>query len=668
MDRHDLVQEALPSYDVGDELGRGAWGVVFRGRHRIDGREVAIKQLPPIFGSDPAVRARFAQEAEIAKSLEHPHVVSVHDYVQRDDGLCLMVMELCGQTIGERFRETGLRTEESTAIALSVCAALVYAHDLGVLHRDLKPENLLISLAGVVKLGDFGLARSVDESTQLTMSGTLVGTPAYMSPEQAGGETLTAASDQYSLAVLVYELLTGELPFEDTRSVGALIRQHLMVAPRPVRSVNPRVPVGIATPIDRALAKPPEERFPNVREFGVALARGGVRAWGPGWLGDAGFRLHASTDIMTAAQTGESSESSGYSTTVVRGPDQEPPAPTPPPGLAVSAPAPAPEPSAAPAEPVVPPGEPVVPPAEPAAPPSAPAPAKPAAPVVAAEAVVSRPVPAPDAGPAFAPSEPSRRRPPAALILAAVVALAAVAALLLLGGDDDPNDRAEPAAESTTSSPTADPDAATPSTTDPASAATSDAPAPTSAAPTTLPDGAIYFDAFDDPASGWAAATADGVGSGYVDGGFEILVEPPGERGVVLAPLPNALPDTATITAQVFRDAVGSTNEPGGSFGLLLVAPGGRTIAFRIDQPGAGWSVVDTVGTDESLIVAGNFNVPEELSLSVSYTGTAWTFDLNGRSVTTQTIDAAPTAVGFEVVPSPGGSVRVVADAVQVDG
>ena len=591
MDRHDLVQEALPSYDVGDELGRGAWGVVFRGRHRTDGREVAIKQLPPIFGSDPAVRARFAQEAEIAKSLEHPHVVSVHDYVQRDDGLCLMVMELCGQTIGERFRETGLRTEESTAIALSVCAALVYAHDLGVLHRDLKPENLLISLGGVVKLGDFGLARSVDESTQLTMSGTLVGTPAYMSPEQAGGETLTAASDQYSLAVLVYELLTGELPFEDTRSVGALIRQHLMVAPRPVRSVNPRVPVGIATPIDRALSKPPEERFANVRELGVALARGGVRAWGPGWLGDAGFRLHASTDIMTAAQTGESSDSSGYSTTVVRGPDQEPPAPTPPPGLAVSAPAPAPEPGPPPESPDPQPAAPAAAPAPPVAPAPAPGPpvTAPAAPATAAEAMTSRPVPAPDAGPAFAPSQPTRGRPPVVWIVAALVALAAVAAVLVLGGDDDPSDTTgSTTAESTTAESTTPTTTADQGPSDSTGSTTSDSPPPTSAAPTTLPEGVVYLDSFDDPSSGWATTAADGIGSGYSGGGFEVLVEPPADRAVALAPLPAALPETATITAHVFRDAVVSTDEPGGSFGLLLVAPGGRTISFRVDQPGAG--------------------------------------------------------------------------------
>jgi serine/threonine-protein kinase len=441
-----MIQDALPSYEVGHELGRGAWGVVYQGQHRNLSREVAIKQLPPVFGADPSVRARFAQEAQIAASLDHPHIVAVHDFVQRDDGLCLLVMELCSSTIGERFKAAGLRTEESLAIGLSMCAALNYAHGLGVLHRDIKPENLLVSRGGVVKLGDFGLARSLDSATQLTLTGTLVGTPAYMSPEQAGGEQLTAASDQYSLGVVVYELLTGELPFEDTRSVGALIRQHLMTPPRPVRTVNPRVPVGIATAVDRALQKEAADRHQSVEDFGVALAKGGVRAWGPGWLREATYPLHGPPAIMTAAETGESSESAGYSSTVVRRQEAEllrsgtaseltpePPAAASPAAPPVAAAAPAPLPPTRPAAPATVP----VSAAIPAAPPARP------------------PIPSPSEAQPFVPSSPESNGNSRRLLIAAALVIAALGAFFILTRDGSD---AETADDSTTDIEDADSD------------------------------------------------------------------------------------------------------------------------------------------------------------------------------------------------------------------
>ena len=176
----DLIEQALPGYEIGVELGRGAWGVVLSGRHRRLDRMVAIKQLPRAFAADPSVSERFLQEARMAASLEHPHIVPVYDYIEHD-GLALIVMELCSNTVAAKFHSEGVHTDEACAAILATCAALSYAHGRSVLHRDIKPENLLMDDDGVVKLGDFGIARALDVATRLTADGTILGTPAYMS-------------------------------------------------------------------------------------------------------------------------------------------------------------------------------------------------------------------------------------------------------------------------------------------------------------------------------------------------------------------------------------------------------------------------------------------------------------------------------------------------------
>ena len=145
-----LVEEALPSYEIGGELGRGGWGVVLSGRHRDLGRDVAIKQLPRAFAADANVRARFLAEARVLAALDHPHIVPVYDFVERD-GLCLLVMErLSGGTVWSRFTEQGVSMDDACAIVLATCAALDAAHAHGVLHRDIKPENLMFTGSGTL--------------------------------------------------------------------------------------------------------------------------------------------------------------------------------------------------------------------------------------------------------------------------------------------------------------------------------------------------------------------------------------------------------------------------------------------------------------------------------------------------------------------------------------
>ena len=210
----DLVAAALPAYDIGGEIGRGAWGVVLAGRHRQLQRHVAIKQLPASFAADPTVRARFTAEARLLASLDHPHVVPVYDFVQRDE-LCVLVMEmLTGGTVWSRFTSSGFSAPSAVAVALACAAGLKAAHEQGILHRDIKPENLMFGARGALKVTDFGIAKMVGGAETLaTRAGEVIGTPAYMAPEQARGGELSPATDVYALSTMLYELLAGVLPF-----------------------------------------------------------------------------------------------------------------------------------------------------------------------------------------------------------------------------------------------------------------------------------------------------------------------------------------------------------------------------------------------------------------------------------------------------------------------
>jgi N-acetylneuraminic acid mutarotase len=298
----ELVASALPLYEVHGELGRGAWGVVLAGHHRQLGRDVAIKQLPRAFGADPAVRSRFVAEARLLASLDHTHIVPIYDFVEHE-GLLLLVMErLTGGTVWSRFKSGAFTPERSCAVALATVAALHYAHRHGVLHRDIKPDNLMFSSEGVLKVTDFGIAKVVGGSaTVATRAGDVLGTPAYMAPEQAQGEMLGPATDVYALGTVLYELLAGRLPFpEDSNALTTLYR-HVHERARPLPEVAPHVPPGLAEVTARALEPSPEERYADAEAFGVALASAAVNAWGPGWLAETGITVAAPGPVLSAA-------------------------------------------------------------------------------------------------------------------------------------------------------------------------------------------------------------------------------------------------------------------------------------------------------------------------------------------------------------------------------
>ena len=283
----ELLSTVLPAYDIGGELGQGGMGVVVSGQHRQLGRRVAIKQLPEAFAADPGVRRRFTAEAQVLASLDHPHVVPVYDFVERE-GICLLVMELLpGGTLRSRVAGSGCTAPYAVAVSLACLSGLSAAHRRGILHRDVKPENMLFAASGVLKVTDFGIAKVIGgPGTVLTRVGDVVGTPAYIPPEQVRGGKLSPATDVYALATMLYELLAGVLPFsiETEGEDLALLFKHAYEKPVPLRDVAPGVPGPVAATVMRGLATEPADRFGTAEAFGAALAESATQAWGPGWL------------------------------------------------------------------------------------------------------------------------------------------------------------------------------------------------------------------------------------------------------------------------------------------------------------------------------------------------------------------------------------------------
>ena len=298
------IAEAIPDYDVERELGRGGMGIVYLGRHRRLDRGVAIKELPPSFAAEPEVRERFSSEARTLAGLAHPHIVPIFDYVERE-GLCLIVMEqLPGGTVWDRFTSAGLTPPTACAVVMACCAALQHAHTKGVLHLDVKPDNLMFDAESAVKVTDFGIARVISgDRTMGTVDGQVLGTPAYMSPEQARGEDLTPASDVYATGVMLYELLSGQLPWQGAETASELLSQRLREDPIPLREVAPHVPEPLAEVVMTALSRDVDTRYQRAEDLGVAIGEACADSWGPGWLDHAGIAIVGSERLSRAART-----------------------------------------------------------------------------------------------------------------------------------------------------------------------------------------------------------------------------------------------------------------------------------------------------------------------------------------------------------------------------
>lgn len=262
-------------YQVEKVLGKGGMGMVYKGRHIYMNRAVAIKILHPEQSRDPAVVSRFRKEARSLCQFSHPNLVGVFDFGVMSTGEPFMVMDYCdGQSLDKILHKTGkISVKRGLNLFEQVCRALEAVHNQGIIHRDVKPSNILVGAEDLVKLVDFGLAKSVgglEHLIKLTCTGEVVGSPSYMSPEQCTGQELDHKSDIYSLGVAMYEAFTGEMPFQ-ADSFYELLNQHIRGTPSRDPFITNNLPRELEEVIFRCLDKNPEGRFQSARELLQAL-------------------------------------------------------------------------------------------------------------------------------------------------------------------------------------------------------------------------------------------------------------------------------------------------------------------------------------------------------------------------------------------------------------
>src|SRR6185436_19309935 len=263
----------IRDYIFEEKIGEGGMGEVWRARHAILDRKVAIKAMARHLESDPEFGQRFLQEAQSQARLSHPHIVGVSDFFAEGGQYFLVMPLLSGESLADRLHElqAPLPVSDALIIARDVLEALDYAHQQGVIHRDVKPSNILLDGEGHASLTDFGIALSLGRQ-RVTHTTTSLGTPHYMSPEQIRSpRNLDHRTDVYSFGCVLYEMLTGHPPFADAAGAEdtdfALKEAHVYRVPDSLRKRNPQVPAWLDAAVLRALAKNPDERFPGCGEF-----------------------------------------------------------------------------------------------------------------------------------------------------------------------------------------------------------------------------------------------------------------------------------------------------------------------------------------------------------------------------------------------------------------
>ena len=266
-------------YEILGKIGQGGMGAVYRARRLEDGRLVAVKVLRASLRYCPDFLGRFLREAQIASVLQHPGICRIHEVGQAPGWGCFIVMELViGQTLAVRLCQGPLAVDEVIGLATQVGAALHAAHGLGVIHRDIKSSNLNLGAEGQVKLLDFGLAKWFAPNPSVarpafafqTQGGKVLGSPGYMSPEQVLGGVVDGRTDLFSLGVVLYEAITGQLPFCGTTS-REMVRQLLHAEPTPFGRFNEHIPAGLEEIVHRCLRKDPAERYGSAEELQLAV-------------------------------------------------------------------------------------------------------------------------------------------------------------------------------------------------------------------------------------------------------------------------------------------------------------------------------------------------------------------------------------------------------------
>jgi serine/threonine protein kinase len=258
---------SLGRYEILGKLGEGAMGVVYRAGDKTLGRVVALKMLSADLGADDELHQRFRREAEAIGRLNHPNIVTVYD-LGESDGHLYMAMELLeGDDLRALIeRQVDIPVADRVRILGQICQGLGYAHSKGVVHRDVKPANIFVTSGGQVKLLDFGLARVATRET-ITRAGVILGTPDYMSPEQAKGKTLDHRTDIFSAGAVFYEFLTLQKPFKG-KTLHSVLYQIISEEPEPALTLNPELPARLALVVHRMLRKDPDRRYPSLEEAG----------------------------------------------------------------------------------------------------------------------------------------------------------------------------------------------------------------------------------------------------------------------------------------------------------------------------------------------------------------------------------------------------------------
>ncbi len=268
MNNDDLIGKSLGQFEIIDQIGRGGMASVYRARQTTINRIVAVKVLPRTLLHDPSFYERFAREVDVVAHLEHPHILPIYDYGESDGIPYIAMRYLAGGSMAQWIRRGLPPLDKLPKPIEQISSALDYAHQQGVIHRDLKPGNVMLDENGNAYLSDFGIARVLDSN--LTGS-AIIGTPAYMSPEQANGLPLDARSDIYSLGVVLFELITGREPFEAETPV-ALLLKHINEPMPSARAFRPELPPAAEQVINKATAKHPEQRYASASDLADAFS------------------------------------------------------------------------------------------------------------------------------------------------------------------------------------------------------------------------------------------------------------------------------------------------------------------------------------------------------------------------------------------------------------